>query len=158
MLEAAQRVFCLDIRSSVERKDGKREDQRRALALRMTKAESGLALVARKITALALYHLVLLEASSSIVFPVIKVIRFDYKKVGGKGLRSCKKTFGNCGVDCKASQVWSTKQSVALLCRDFLVHTDFISCEIQPDAGNGWASGLSPGDTSGRHAFGPLPT
>lgn len=62
-LEAAQRVFCLDIKSSVEGKDGKQEDQRRALTLRMTKAESGLALVAGKSTPLALSHLVLLEAS-----------------------------------------------------------------------------------------------
>lgn len=97
----------------MERKDGKQEDQRRALALRMTKAESGLALVTRKITPLALYHLVLLQASSSMVFPVI--IRFDYKKVGGEGLRSCKKTFGNCGVDFAKHHRYGV-QSIVLLC------------------------------------------
>lgn len=68
-LEAAHRVFCLDIKSSVERKDGKQEDQRRALALRMTKAESSLALVAGKSTPLALSHLVLLEACQQHGFP-----------------------------------------------------------------------------------------
>ena len=72
LLEAAKRVFCLDIKSSVERKGGKWEDQRQALPLRMTTAESCLVLVARKSTPLALSHLVLLEASQQHGFPCDK--------------------------------------------------------------------------------------
>jgi len=49
------------------------------------------------------------------VFPVIKVMRFDYKKVGGKGLRSCKKTFGNYGVAFAKHHSYGV-QSKVLLC------------------------------------------
>lgn len=48
------------------------------------------------------------------VCPVINVIRFDYKKEGGKGLRSCK-TFGNCGVDFAKHHRYGV-QSKVLLC------------------------------------------
>lgn len=67
---------------------------------------------------------------------VIKIIRFDYQEVGQKGLRSCKKIFGNCGVDFAKHHRYGV-QSVALLCKGLLAHTDCISCEIQPDPGNG---------------------
>lgn len=81
---------------------GKQEDHRWVLVLRMTKAESSWALVAGKNTPLALSHLVLLQAAQQRSFPCCpgfgnKV--WLQKKVGGKGLRSCKKTFGSCGVD-----------------------------------------------------------
>ena len=49
------------------------------------------------------------------VFPVVKVTRFDYKKMGGKGLRSCKKTFGSCGVDFAKHHRYGV-QSKVLLC------------------------------------------
>lgn len=82
LMEAAQRVFCLDVQSSVERKDGKQEDQRRALNSRMTKAKSGLALVAGKSTPLALSHLVLLEASQQQGFPCDKGNKVWLQKSG----------------------------------------------------------------------------
>lgn len=156
-LEAAQRVFYWDIKSSVKRRNGKQEDQRQALALRMTKAESGLALVAGK-SPLALSHLVLLQASQQHGLPCDKGNKVWLQKRGRERSEILQDIWQLWSWLCKASQVWSTKQSVALLCRGLLVHTDCISCEIQPDAGNGWASGLGPGDTSGCHTFGPLPT
>lgn len=48
------------------------------------------------------------------VFSVIKVIRFDYKKVGGEDLRSCKKTFGNCGVDFAKHHRYGLRSKVLL--------------------------------------------
>lgn len=48
------------------------------------------------------------------VLPEIKVIRFDYKKVGGKGWRSCKKTFGNCGVDFAKHHRYGVQSKVVL--------------------------------------------
>lgn len=158
-LEAAKRVFCLDSKSSMERKGGKWEDQRQALTLRMTKAESGFALVPRKSTCLALSCLLLLEASQQLGFHCDKGNKVWLQKSGRERSEILQEDIWQLwSWLCKASQLQSTKQNVALLCRGLLVHTDcIISCEIQPDAGNGWASGLSPGDTSGRHAFGPLP-
>lgn len=63
LLEAAKRVFCLNIQSSVERKDGKQDNQREAFAWRMTKAERGLALLSGNTAPCDLSYLVLLEAS-----------------------------------------------------------------------------------------------
>lgn len=39
-----------------------------------------------------------------------------------------------------------------------MIHSDCICCEVQPDAGNGKASGLSPGDTPGCRTLRPFPT
>lgn len=68
-LEAAQRVFCLVVNRAVEWVYGKQEDHRWVLVLRMTKAESSWALVAGRGTALALSHLVLLQAAHQHSFP-----------------------------------------------------------------------------------------
>lgn len=53
-----------------------------------------------------------------------------------KGLRSCEKTFGNCGVDfAKYYRYWI--QSKALqLCKGLMIHSSCISWEIQPGAGS----------------------
>lgn len=101
-LGMAKRIFCFVMKSSVQKKAGKQKDQKGTLALRMTKAESSLALVTGKNILLALSHVILLKASQQhvclSVLLVIKVKKVHtFYKV--KGLRSCEKTFGNCGVD-----------------------------------------------------------
>lgn len=104
----SRKGVLLDINSSVERNDGKREDQRWA--------ESSLALIARKSSPLALSHLVLLEASQQHGFPCGKGNKVWLQKKGGvKSLRSCKKNFGNCAVDFAKRHRYGV-QSKVLLC------------------------------------------
>lgn len=79
-LGMAKRIFCFVMKSSVQKKAGKQKDQKGTLALRMTKAESSLALVTGKNILLALSHVILLKASQQhvclSVLLAIKVKRF----------------------------------------------------------------------------------
>lgn len=108
-LEAAHRVFYWDIKSSVKRRNGKQEDQRQALALRMTKAESGLALVAGKSPPLALSYLVLLQASQQHGLPCGKRNTVWLQKRGRERSEILQDIWQLWSWLCKASQVWSTK-------------------------------------------------